>query len=337
MRVLVTGGAGYIGSHTVKELLRRNIEVCTLDNLSTGHREAVLGGEFREGDIRDREILREVFSSFRPEAVIHFAASAVVPESVENPLLYWDNNVSGTIILLDEAVRHGVKHVVFSSSAAVYGEPERVPIPEEHPCRPANPYGMTKLVGERILEDCAAAYGTRYASLRYFNASGADPEGRLGEDREVETHLIPIVLKVAAAVKRGERISGASPGVRIFGSDYPTPDGTCIRDYIHVVDLARAHLLALEWLDREKAGGVFNLGNGTGYSVREVVEAAREVTGVDIPAADHPRRPGDPAVLVAGSERIRSVLGWEAQIPGLKDIIATAWRYIEKQAVGGGA
>lgn len=325
MKVLVTGGAGYIGSHTVKELLRKGCEVLTLDNLSTGHREAVVGGEFREGDIRDRGVLEQVCSAFRPEAVVHFAASAIVPESVEHPVRYWDNNVTATVCLLDAAVRHRVRSVVFSSSAAVYGEPEQVPISEDHPCRPANPYGMTKLVGEYLLHDCAAAYGIRFAALRYFNAAGADPEGALGERREVETHLIPVVLHAAAAVERGEKTE-----VRVFGSDYPTPDGTCVRDYIHVSDLARAHILALEWLGREGKSGVFNLGNGKGYSVREVVEAARKLTGIPIPARDDPRRPGDPAVLVASSEKIRQVLGWNPEFPGLGDIIASTWNYLNR-------
>jgi len=337
MKILVTGGAGYIGSHTIKLLGRKRHEILTVDNLSTGHREAVLFGGFEKGDIRDRDFLERVFSAFRPEALIHFAASAVVPESVENPLLYWENNISGTVTLLQAAVRHQVRMAVFSSSAAVYGEPERVPITEDHPQRPANPYGMTKLVGEQILADCDQAYGLKSVSLRYFNAAGVDPEGELGEDREVETHLIPVVLKAAARVKSGkaagpERSRGGGAVVRIFGSDYPTPDGTCVRDYIHVNDLAQAHILALEWLSRERRSEVFNLGNGRGYSVRQVVEAARRVTGVRIPSRDEPRRPGDPAELVAGSEKIQKVLGWKAVIPELEKIIATSWGYFSKTA-----
>ena len=369
MKIIVTGGAGYIGSHTVKKLGRKGHEILTIDNLSTGHREAVLFGGFRKGDIRDPVFLKRVFSAFRPQALIHFAASAVVPESVTNPLLYWDNNISALVTLLRAAVEHRVKMAVFSSSAAVYGEPEKVPITEDHPKRPANPYGMTKLVGEGILADCDLAHGLKSVSLRYFNAAGLDPDGELAEDRAVETHLIPVVLKVAAEAREQSRLrpvkqagypallrassdsqsSGAKSiehrakdreknrknqsqknVVRIFGNDYPTPDGTCVRDYIHVNDLAQAHILALEWLSREKRSGAFNLGNGRGYSVRQVVEVARRVTGLPIPSRDVPRRPGDPAALVAGSDKIRKVLGWKPEIPELEKIIATSWAYFGK-------
>jgi len=382
MKILVTGGAGYIGSHTIKKLGRKGHELLTIDNLSTGHREAVLFGGFKKGDIRDPVFLKRVFSAFRPQALIHFAASAIVPESVTNPLLYWENNISGTVTLLRAAVEHRVKMAVFSSSAAVYGEPEKIPVTEGHPQRPANPYGMTKLVGERILADCDLAHGLKSVCLRYFNASGVDPEGELVEDREVETHLIPLVLKVAASHERsrmaakareqsrlrpvkqagcpallratsdsqssgaGSREQGAkarpmrhAPSamrsvVHIFGNDYPTPDGTCVRDYIHVNDLAQAHILALEWLSREKRSGAFNLGNGRGYSVRQVVETARKVTGLPIPSRDVPRRPGDPAELVAGSEKIRKVLGWKPEIPELEKIISSSWNYFSRAGNG---
>ena len=339
MKILVTGGAGYIGSHTVKKLGRKGHEILTVDNLSTGHRGAVLFGGFKKGDIRDPAFLKKVFSAFRPQALIHFAASAVVPESVEKPLLYWENNISGMVTLLRAAVEHRVKMAVFSSSAAVYGEPEKVPIAEDHPQRPANPYGMTKLVGERILADSDLAHGLKSVSLRYFNAAGVDPEGELSEDREVETHLIPIVLKVAAGVKKKKQGAGGSARnpeaqgavVHIFGNDYPTPDGTCVRDYIHVNDLAQAHILALEWLAREKRSEVFNLGNGRGYSVRQVVETAGRVSGVSIPSRDEPRRPGDPAELVASSEKIRKILGWKPEIPELEEIVSSSWKYFSKR------
>ena len=372
MKILVTGGAGYIGSHTVKKLGRKGHEILTIDNLSTGHREAVLFGGFQKGDLRDPVFLKRVFSAFRPQALIHFAASAVVPESVTNPLLYWENNISALVTLLRAAVEHRVKMAVFSSSAAVYGEPEKVPITEDHPKRPANPYGMTKLVGEGILADCDLAHGLKSVSLRYFNAAGLDPDGELAEDRAVETHLIPVVLKVAAsqsseaegiehgvkgenqnrkaarAKKQGAggREQGAkarpmrhAPSamrsvVHIFGNDYPTPDGTCVRDYIHVNDLAQAHILALEWLSREKRSGAFNLGNGRGYSVRQVVEVARRVTGLPIPSRDVPRRPGDPAALVASSDKIRKVLGWKPEIPELEKIISTSWAYFGRGTGG---
>jgi UDP-glucose 4-epimerase len=382
MKILVTGGAGYIGSHTIKKLGRKGHELLTIDNLSTGHREAVLFGGFKKGDIRDPVFLRRVFSAFRPQALIHFAASAIVPESVTNPLSYWENNISALVMLLRAAVEHRVKMAVFSSSAAVYGEPEKVPITEDHPKHPANPYGMTKLVGEGILADCDLAHGLKSVCLRYFNASGLDPDGELVEDREVETHLIPLVLKVAASHERsrmaakareqsrlrpakqagcpallratsdsqssgaGSREQGAkarpmrqAPSamrsvVHIFGNDYPTPDGTCVRDYIHVNDLAQAHILALEWLSREKRSGAFNVGNGRGYSVRQVVETARKVTGLPIPSQDVPRRPGDPAALVASSAKIRKVLGWKPEFPELEKIIASSWAYFGRQTGG---
>ncbi|MDD5224891.1 MAG: UDP-glucose 4-epimerase GalE [bacterium] len=339
MKILVTGGAGYIGSHTIKKLGRQGHELLTIDNLSTGHRGAVLFGDFKKGDIRDPVFLRRVFSSFRPQALVHFAASVIVPESVENPLLYWDNNISAMITLLRAAVEHQVKMAVFSSSAAVYGEPEKIPVTEDHPRRPANPYGMTKLVGEGILADCDLAHGLKSVCLRYFNASGVDPEGELVEDREVETHLIPLVLKAAIAARekkhraKGRGHSGGKE-LLIFGNDYPTPDGTCVRDYIHVNDLAQAHILALEWLSREKRSGVFNVGNGRGYSVRQVIEVSRRVTGLPIPSRDVPRRPGDPAELVASSEKIRKVLGWKPEIPELEKIISSSWNYFSKQVAG---
>lgn len=318
MNVLVTGGAGYIGSHAVRELVRRNHHVVVLDNLSKGHEAAVSGARLVRGDTSDRELLQELLAGDGIEAVLHFAASSLVGESVRSPSEYYRNNLVKGLSLLDSMVNAGVRSLVFSSTAAVYGEPREVPIPEEHGTVPTNPYGATKLALEGALRWYGEAYGLRYASLRYFNAAGADPAGDLGEDHDPETHLIPLVLRVAL---------GLMPHLNVFGTDYPTPDGTCIRDYIHVSDLADAHVLALEALASGAASTVYNLGNGSGYSVLEVIRAAEEVVGKPIPVQYAARRSGDPAALVAGSEKIKRGLGWRPRFESLHTMIETAWRW----------
>ncbi len=324
--ILVTGGAGYIGSHTIKELLRDGREVVALDNLSAGHRELVLCQEFVQGDLADGDLLRRTFRRYPIEAVIHFAAHTSVPESVENPAKYYANNVGCGLALLDAMIEAGVRTIVFSSSAAVYGDPVKIPIPEDHPTEPKNPYGRTKLVFEGILHDYGVAHGLRHVSLRYFNAAGSDPEGEIGECHDPETHLIPIVLEVAAGKRRA---------VEVFGTDYDTPDGTAIRDYIHVTDLARAHVLALRALEEGRAALAYNLGTGRGYTVREVVECCRRVTGREIPAVDAPRRAGDPAALVADPSRARRDLSWEPQFTALDPIVDTAWRWMLRRPPAG--
>ena len=317
MRVLVTGGAGYIGSHAVRELLRRGHQPIVYDNFQTGHGEAVAGIPLVEGDLADLKRLRQTFQAQAIESVMHFAADCLVGESMEAPLKYVNNNVRNGLLLLEVMDHFSVKKFVFSSSAAVYGEPETIPIPEDHPCRPTNVYGETKWIFEKFLQAYHETGKIDFISLRYFNAAGADPEGGLGEDHAVETHLIPLALKAATA---GNSIS-------IFGTDYATPDGTCIRDYIHVTDLARAHILALEKLMTGKFSGIYNMGNGSGYSVREVIAAAEKVTGRKIKAVAATRRPGDPARLVAGAAKIRQELGWVPEIPDLESIIRTAWEW----------
>ena len=318
MNILVTGGAGYIGSHTVRELLKRKHRVVVLDNLSRGHGEAVGDALLVRGDTADGDMLRDLFSRHEIEAVMHFAASSLVGESVRRPADYYRNNVVKGLSLFDSMIECGVRYLVFSSTAAVYGEPLQVPIPESHPALPANPYGATKLALEDALRWYGKAYGLRYASLRYFNAAGADPAGDIGEDHDPETHLIPLALKAAL---------GLFPYIEVFGADYPTPDGTCIRDYIHVTDLADAHALALETLVAGAPSNVYNLGNGDGYSVLEVIRTAEEVTGRKIATRIGPRRPGDPAVLVAGSEKIKADLGWRPRFADLRVIVDTAWRW----------
>ncbi len=317
--ILVTGGAGYIGSHTVKELLRAGYEVVVLDDLSSGHRELVLIENFVQADIRDRETLRQTFRRYPIQAVMHFAALTSVPESVADPGRYYEVNLLGSLNLLETMREFGVQRIVFSSSAAVYGDPQKIPIPEDHPTRPKSPYGRTKLMVEEILADYALAYGFSYVSLRYFNAAGSDPEGRIGEWHEPERHLIPIVLEAAL---------GRRPYVEIFGTDYETPDGTGVRDYIHVVDLAQAHVLALQHLEAGGRSGVYNLGIGRGYSVREVIEVCQRVTGREIPVREGPRRPGDPAVLVADPTRAEKELGWKPRYTALEPIVETAWRWL---------
>jgi UDP-glucose 4-epimerase len=325
MAVLVTGGAGYIGSHTVLELKEQGEEVVILDNLRTGHRGALRDSTLYQGDLRDEGLLDRIFREQDIEAVIHFAACSLVGESAKDPLPDYGNNVGGTLRLVQKMVEHGVKHLVFSSTAAVYGEPKRVPIRETDPTIPTNPYGETKLAIERMLKWCDRAYGVKSVSLRYFNAAGAHPSGELGEDHDPETHLIPIVLQTAL---------GKRECVYIYGDDYPTPDGTCIRDFIHVMDLARAHWLALEKMRRDGEGGIYNLGNGAGFSVREVIEKARQVTGRPIPAKTAPRRPGDPAVLVASAERAREELLWSPRYSRLEEILETAWHWHRRHPEG---
>lgn len=325
MAILVTGGAGYIGSHTVVELLEKGEEVVVLDNLMTGHKAAVFGGIFYQGDLRDRSLLDDVFKKHGIEAVIHFAASSLVGESVAKPLDYYENNLVASHTLVSSMIVHNVKKIVFSSTAATYGKPESLPILETNAANPSNPYGETKLAMEKMFRWCDLAYGIKSISLRYFNAAGAHPEGKIGEDHHPESHLIPLILQAAM---------GQRPSISIFGNDYPTGDGTCIRDYIHVMDLANAHWLALEHLRKNETSDVFNLGNGTGFSVKEVIETAREVTGRPIPETISERRAGDPAVLIASSEKARNVMGWRPRYNNLNIIIETAWNWHKTHPAG---
>jgi len=322
--ILVVGGAGYIGSHMVLDLLRAGYPVVTLDNLSRGHRSLVPGGDFIEGDMGNPADLEQVFQRYPIKAVMHFAAHSQVGESVKQPLMYYRNNVANTVTLLEAMLQAEINTFIFSSSAAVYGEPEKVPITENHPGAPTNPYGTTKLMVEHILRDVSQATELKYCSLRYFNAAGADASGDIGERHDPETHLIPLVLQVAS----GDRAS-----IHIFGEDYPTPDGTCLRDYIHVSDLTRAHLLALEALLQGGVSATYNLGNSTGYSVKQIIEAARRITGHAIPAVTAERRAGDPAVLVADSGLVREQLGWRPRYEKIEDIIQTAWVWQQKEAL----
>lgn len=319
--ILVVGGAGYIGSHMVKELLEAGHSVIVLDNFSTGHRDLLPGGLLIEGDLGDPKLLESLFTEHKIDAVMHFAAFSLVGESVVNPLKYYRNNLARTIELLDAMIRFNVKNFIFSSTAAVYGEPVQVPITETHPSNPTNPYGATKIAVERMLADCDQAHGLKSVCLRYFNAAGADESGNIGERHQPESHLIPLVLKVAT----GER-----KDIKIFGTDYDTPDGTCLRDYIHVTDLAQAHLLALNHLLAGGQSAVYNLGNSQGASVREVIRLAEKTTGRKIPIVETDRRAGDPAVLVAGSEKIKTELGWHPRYETLETIIQTAWKWHKK-------
>jgi len=318
MAVLVTGGAGYIGSHAVAALLEKGEDVVVVDNLYQGHREAVLGGKLYVGDLRDEAFLARVFAENDIDGVIHFAANSLVGESMQNPGKYYHNNVYGTLCLLEAMKKADVKRIVFSSTAATYGEPEKVPIDEFDRTLPTNAYGETKLAMEKMIRWFDHAHGVKYVSLRYFNAAGAHASGKIGEDHNPESHLIPLVLQVAL---------GQREFISVFGDDYPTEDGTCIRDYIHVSDLADAHVLALDRLRRGSGSAVYNLGNGTGFSVKQVIELSREVTGHPIPARVEARRAGDPAVLVASSERARSELGWKPGRDKLADIISSAWEW----------
>ena len=326
MAILVCGGAGYIGSHAVHALVEKGEEVVIVDNLQTGHRGALNpAAKFYEGDIRDTSVLDRIFMENKIEAVIHFAANSLVGESMEKPLLYFNNNVYGMQVLLEAMVRHGVDKIVFSSTAATYGEPKRVPIHEDDETCPTNTYGETKLTMEKMMKWVSRANGVRYVSLRYFNAAGALPDGSIGEDHKTETHLIPLILQVP---------TGRRDHITVFGDDYPTPDGTCLRDYIHVVDLADAHVLALEYLRKGGASDIFNLGNGQGFSVKEMIAAAEKATGRSIKVEIGARRAGDPAQLIASSEKARTVLGWKPQFTDVEQVIGTAWKWHESHPHG---
>jgi UDP-arabinose 4-epimerase len=314
--ILVTGGAGYIGSHACKALAQAGHVPVAFDNLVYGHRSAVRWGPLEVGDIADRDRLDAVIAHYRPDAVMHFAAYAYVGESVTDPARYYRNNVAGTLTLLEALVRHGVERIVFSSTCATYGIPERTPIDEAHPQQPINPYGASKLMIERMLRDFDVAYGLRSVSLRYFNAAGADPAGEIGEDHDPETHLVPLALQAAL---------GQREALQVFGTDYPTPDGSCIRDYVHVSDLAQAHVLALDYLADGGASLALNLGTGRGHSVFEVIEAARVVSGRDIPVVLAGRREGDPPVLMAVADKARAVLGWQPVYTELEETLRHAW------------
>ena len=318
MNILVTGGAGYIGSHCCKALSQEGFNPVTVDNLVYGHKKYVRWGEFFQGDVGNPTDLKTCFNRYPIDAVMHFAAYAYVGESVQDPLKYYENNLRNTIELLHAVVANGIQYFVFSSTCATYGPPKKTPIDESHPQNPINPYGKTKRMIEEILEDYGAAYGLNSISLRYFNAAGADPDGEIGEDHDPETHLIPLVLDVAAA-KRSI--------IKVYGTDYETPDGTCIRDYIHVTDLAEAHILALQQLLDGAESSFYNLGTGQGFSVLEVIDRARHITGKDIVAEYTDRRPGDPPVLIASNEKASAELGWKPVYADLDDIIGTAWRW----------
>lgn len=325
MKVLVVGGAGYIGSHMVKMLANQGHQVVTLDNLSNGYRDAVKYGSFVEGDIADARLLDELMSREKFDGVMHFASYIQVGESVQKPAMYYENNVSNTLVLLNAMVVHGIKNFIFSSTAATFGEPEYVPIDEAHIQKPINPYGRSKLMVEQILEDFDHAYGLKSVSLRYFNAAGADPDGELGERHLPETHLIPLVLQAA---------SGRRDNITVFGTDYRTPDGTCIRDYIHINDLCSAHLLGLEYLVSGGDSKCYNMGNGQGYSIREVIDVAKSVTGSDFTVNEGERRSGDPARLVADSKKLQAELGWKPEYPDLETIVRHAWAWEQKYPWG---
>lgn len=325
MNVLVVGGAGYIGSHMVKMLSLAGHQVLTLDNLSNGYQEAVKYGDYIEGDVADGALVNDILSENNFESVMHFASYIQVGESVEKPAMYYRNNVANTQILLDAMVKQGVRNFIFSSTAATFGEPEYIPIDEAHPKNPVNPYGRSKLMVEQILEDYDRAYGLKSVSLRYFNAAGADPDGELGERHLPETHLIPLVLQAA---------SGRRDSISIFGTDYDTPDGTCIRDYIHINDLCSAHLLGMEHLVNGGESRAYNMGNGQGYSIKEVIDVAKKVTGKDFKVVLGGRRAGDPARLVADSKKLQSELGWKPEYTDLETIIRHAWQWEQKYPWG---
>lgn len=326
MRILVLGGAGYIGSHAVYELIDQGHDVIVVDNLTTGHLAAIhKQATFYKGDIRDKTVMKRVFEHEHIDAVMHFAALSLVGESMEKPLSYYDNNVYGTQILLEVMIEHGVDKLIFSSTAATYGEPDQVPITENMPTSPMNPYGESKLAMENMIAWTAKAHDIRYVSLRYFNVAGARPTGEIGEDHHPETHLIPIVLQTAL---------GKRDGLTIFGNDYDTPDGTCIRDYIHVVDLIKAHLCALNYLNDDGENHIFNLGNHQGFSVRQIVEAAQQVTGKEIPTKIGARRLGDPPQLVASSHKAQTILGWKPTYTDIHDIIEHAWHWHQSHPNG---
>lgn len=319
MSILVLGGAGYIGSHAVYQLIDRGYDVVIVDNLQTGHKDAVHPkAKFYQGDIRNREFLQDVFAKEKIDGVIHFAANSLVGESMVDPLKYYDNNVYGTQILLEAMRDAGVRHIVFSSTAATYGEPEQVPITENLPTVPTNTYGETKLAMEKMMAWCEKAFDLKYVALRYFNVAGARSTGEIGEDHNPETHLIPVVLETAL---------GKREFITVFGEDYPTEDGTCIRDYIHVEDLIDAHILALNYLQNGGESSVFNLGSSQGFSVKEIIDMARKVTGKEIPAKIGDRRAGDPSVLIASSEKAKKVLGWNPTKTNIEQIITDAWNW----------
>jgi UDP-glucose 4-epimerase len=316
--ILIAGGAGYIGSHANKILNKRGFETVVYDNLSRGHREFVKWGHFVLGDVADKDQLRHCFKTYPIEAVMHYCAFCYVGESVDHPSEYYRNNVINTLNLLDVMVECGVKYFIFSSTCATYGNPLQIPMTEEHSQKPINSYGKSKLMVEQILKDYDAAYGIRHVCLRYFNAAGADPEGEIGEWHEPEPHLIPLALQVAAEQREH---------IQIYGTDYETPDGTCIRDYIHVNDLAAAHILALEYLQSGAPSDAFNLGNNNGFSVKEVIQSVGSVTGKTIKVVEAERRPGDPPILVGSAEKARQILGWQPQYTSLAEIIKTAWHW----------
>lgn len=319
MSILVLGGAGYIGSHAVYQLIDQKFDVVVIDNLQTGHREAIHPkSKFYGGDCRDIKFMREVFNRESIDSVIHFAANSLVGESMEEPLKYFDNNVYGTQVLLQVMQEYDVKKIVFSSSAATYGEPDSVPITEDVPTNPTNAYGETKLTMEKMMKWCEQAYGIRYVSLRYFNVAGARESGEIGEDHSPETHLIPIILETAL---------GQRSHITVFGDDYDTPDGTCIRDYVHIEDLIRAHLLALAYLDNNGKSDIFNLGSSQGFSVKEIIETARKVTGKIIPEKSGERRAGDPSILIASSEKAATILNWHPTKNFIENIIQDAWNW----------
>lgn len=329
MKVMVLGGAGYIGSHTVYALIEKNHNVVVVDNLETGHRKAIHPkAKFYKGDIRDKTFIDKVLDEeCDVDGIIHFAANSLVGESMTNPLKYYDNNVCGTKTLLESSVAHGIDKIVFSSTAATYGIPKKTPILESDETLPINPYGETKLAMEKMFRWVFNASGGNFVSLRYFNACGAHPLGKIGEDHHPETHLIPLILQVP---------SGKRESISIFGTDYNTPDGTCIRDYIHVSDLAQAHILSMEYLISGGKSDVFNLGNGVGFSVKEVIDIARKVTNHPIPAIEQCRREGDPDILVASSEKARKILGWKPMRSNLEEIISTAWNWHSNNPYGYG-
>ena len=319
MKILVLGGAGYIGSHTVRELLKNGYEVVIADNLQTGHKESIPDGvKFYEGDIRDKNFLDKLFETEKIAAVIHFAANALVGESMVDPLKYYDNNVYGTMVVLKSMVEHKIGKIVFSSSSAIYGEPKNLPILETDFPEPTNTYGESKLAMEKMIKWVSKIHGIKYVALRYFNACGASPDGKIGEHHAIETHIMPLVIQTAL---------GQRDFVTILGDDYPTKDGTCVRDYVHVSDLARGHVLALKYLDNGGESDVFNLGNGSGYSVKEIIDAVKRVSGRDFQVKITKRRPGDPARLVASSEKAEKVLGWTPEFKNLDEIIKTAWNW----------
>ncbi|MFJ5761537.1 UDP-glucose 4-epimerase GalE [Neobacillus sp. NPDC093182] len=328
MSILVLGGAGYVGSHAVYQLIDQGSEVVVIDNLQTGHQDAIHHqAQFYEGDIRSREFMRSVFEKENIEAILHFAANSLVGESMTEPLKYFDNNVYGTQVVLEMMKEFNVKHIVFSSTAAVYGEQKVVPIKEEAPTIPTNTYGETKLTMEKMISWCEKAFDLKYVSLRYFNVASARSDGQIGEDHNPETHLIPVVLEAAL---------GKRPAVTVFGQDYDTADGTCVRDYIHVEDLIDAHLLALAFLQNGGESNVFNLGSSQGFSVKEIIESAKEVTGIDIPVQFGQRRSGDPSTLIASSEKARKVLGWNPTRTSIQQIISDAWNWHQHHPNGYG-